>query len=164
VIDIGGQDSKVIRLDARGHVVDFAMNDRCAAGTGRFLEVMARTLDVPLAEMGAAALAATRAARISNVCTVFAESEVVGLIAGGETRPNIIQGLCRAISERVGAMVGRVGLVPPVVMTGGVALNRAVVAALEAKLEVPVAVPPLAQIIGALGAAQLAREAGRDDE
>ncbi|HWR97291.1 MAG TPA: acyl-CoA dehydratase activase, partial [Candidatus Methanoperedens sp.] len=109
VIDIGGQDSKVIRLDARGRVVDFAMNDRCAAGTGRFLEVMAQTLAVPLAGMGAAALAATRTARISNVCTVFAESEVVGLIAGGEARPNIVRGICRAIAERVGAMAGRVG-------------------------------------------------------
>ena len=158
VIDIGGQDSKVIRLDARGRVVDFAMNDRCAAGTGRFLEVMAQTLAVPLEQMGTAALEATRTARISNVCTVFAESEVVGLIAAGESRPNIVRGLCRAIAERVGAMAGRVGLVPPVAMTGGVALNRAVVAALEEKLGIPIAVPQLPQIVGALGAALLARE------
>ena len=163
VIDIGGQDSKVIRLDDRGRLADFAMNDRCAAGTGRFLEVMARTLEVPLEEMGAAALAATRAARISNVCTVFAESEVVGLIAGGETRPNIVRGLCRAIAERVGAMAARVGLAPPVMMTGGVALNRAVVAALEEKLGVPVDVPPHPQLAGALGAAWLARGAEAGD-
>ena len=93
---------------------------------------------------------------------MFAESEVVGLIAGGEARANIVLGLCRAIAERVGAMVGRVGLVPPVVMTGGVALNRAVVAALEEKLGIPIAVPPLPQIVGALGAAQLAREGEAD--
>ena len=158
VIDIGGQDSKVIRLDARGRVLDFAMNDRCAAGTGRFLEVMAATLAVPLEAMGAAALEGTGTARISNVCTVFAESEVVGLIAGGEARPNIVRGICRAIAERVGAMAARVGLAPPVAMTGGVALNRAVVAALEEKLGIPVAVPALPQIVGALGAAHLARE------
>jgi predicted CoA-substrate-specific enzyme activase len=162
VIDIGGQDSKVIRLDARGRVVDFAMNDRCAAGTGRFLEVMAQALEVPLERMGQAALEATRAARISNVCTVFAESEVVGLIAGGEPRPNIVRGLCRAIAERVGAMAGRVGIAPPVAMTGGVALNRAVVVALEEKLGIPIAVPQLPQIVGALGAALLAR-AGEAD-
>ena len=159
VIDIGGQDSKVIRLDARGRVVDFAMNDRCAAGTGRFLEVMAHALEVPLERMGAAALAATRTARISNVCTVFAESEVVGLIAGGEPRPNIVRGLCRSIAERVGAMAGHVGLAAPVMMTGGVALNRGVVAALEQQLGVPIELPALPQIVGALGAAHLARDA-----
>ncbi|HEY5999049.1 MAG TPA: acyl-CoA dehydratase activase [bacterium] len=162
VIDIGGQDSKFIRMDERGRVVDFAMNDRCAAGTGRFLEVMAQALAIPLEQMGAAVLAATGAARISNVCTVFAESEVVGLIAGGEARPNIVRGLCQAIAERVGAMAARVGVAPPLAMTGGVAQNLAVVAALEEKLGLPIAVPRLPQLVGALGAAHLARDAVAD--
>ena len=118
---------------------------------------------MPLEGMGAAALAATRTARISSVCTVFAESEVVGLIAGGEGRPNIVRGICRAIAERVGRDGRpRRRSSPPVAMTGGVALNRAVVAALEEKLGLPIAVPPLPQIVGALGAAHLAREGEAD--
>lgn len=158
IVDIGGQDSKVIRVNRSGRVVDFDMNDRCAAGTGRFLEVMAQALGISLDDMGRMAHEAEKAARISNVCTVFAESEVVSLIAAGEDRSNIIRGLCRSISERISGMIGRVGLAPPVVMTGGVALNRGVVAALEEKLAVDIRIPPEPQIIGALGAAILARE------
>ncbi len=163
VVDIGGQDSKVILIDDRGRVVDFGMNDRCAAGTGRFLEVMARSLGVPLKDLGEMALSASHPARISSVCTVFAESEVVGLIAAGEDRSNIIRGLCQAIAERIHGMVGRVGLARPVIMTGGVALNRGVVAALEEKLGVAVVVPPDPQTVGALGAALLAREGATKD-
>jgi predicted CoA-substrate-specific enzyme activase len=158
VIDIGGQDSKVIRLDARGDVEDFVMNDRCAAGTGRFLEVMARTLGLGPQEAGAIALTAPKAARISSVCTVFAESEVVGLIAAGEDRASILRGLCRSVSERVAAMAAGIDLSPPAMMTGGVARNPAVAAALGERLGMPLAVPENPQIVGALGAALLARD------
>lgn len=158
VVDIGGQDSKVIRVDARGDVEDFVMNDRCAAGTGRFLEVMARALGVDRQEAGAIALSAGSAARISSICTVFAESEVVGLIAAGEDRAAILRGLCRAVSERVAAMASGIEVRPAAMMTGGVARNCAVVAALGERLGLPLVVPENPQIVGALGAALLARE------
>lgn len=164
VVDIGGQDSKVILISPAGRVIDFSMNDRCAAGTGRFLEVMANALQIPLAEMGELAMTADRPASISNVCTVFAESEVISLISAGKKRENIIRGLCRSIAERVSSMVNRIGLDRPVAMTGGVAFNRGVVLELEQMLGTPINVPSSPQIIGALGAALLAREgAGRDD-
>lgn len=157
IIDIGGQDSKVIKVDSTGRVLDFCMNDRCAAGTGRFLEVMAASLKIPLEEMGAMAMAANKPAPISNVCTVFAESEVISLVASGAKRENIIRGLCRAISERVSAMARQVGLQEPIAMTGGVAYNGGVVMELEARLGAAIHVPSNPQIVGALGAALLAR-------
>ncbi|WP_445952053.1 acyl-CoA dehydratase activase [Thermodesulfitimonas sp.] len=158
VIDVGGQDSKVIRVNARGEVEDFAMNDKCAAGTGRFLEVMARALETDLEGLSVLAEAASKAALITSVCAVFAESEVVSLIGQGTPREEIALGLCESIAERIAALVHRVGLVEKVTMTGGVAKNRAVVAALTRRLAVPVAVPPEPQIIGALGAALIARD------
>ena len=156
VIDVGGQDSKVICLDASGRVTDFAMNDKCAAGTGRFLEVMARALETDLAAFGSMSLQAEDAAKISSLCTVFAESEVVSLIALGEERSAIIAGIHAAIGERIASMAGRVGVVEPVMMTGGVAVNKGVVRALEEKLCVKIRVPEDAQITGALGAALIA--------
>jgi len=156
VIDIGGQDSKVIALNGGGKVKDFAMNDKCAAGTGRFLEVMARALEVNLDEFGELSLQAAAPAKISSLCTVFAESEVISLIAKGEPRPNIIAGIHDAVAARVAAMANRVGLKAPIMMTGGVAKNRGVVKALEAHLG-PIAVRPEAQANGAIGAAILAR-------
>lgn len=158
VVDIGGQDSKVILVSPGGRVVDFCMNDRCAAGTGRFLEVMANSLQIPLDEMGPLALTSATPASISNVCTVFAESEVISLIAAGKKREDILRGLCRSISERVSSMVNRVGLVQPVAMTGGVALNKGVVLELAQMLGTTINVPSSPQIIGALGAALLAKE------
>jgi len=119
VIDIGGQDSKAISLDAMGAVRKFEMNDKCAAGTGRFLEVMARTLEVPLAEIGPRALAADTPAKISSTCTVFAESEVISLLAQGQTVERILAGLCLAISQRVTSLASRAGMAPRVIMTGG---------------------------------------------
>lgn len=157
VIDIGGQDSKVIRLDEQGNVVDFLMNDKCAAGTGRFLEVMAQALELPVTALGEAEREARRAAEISSMCTVFAESEVVSLIAQGVPRAEIIRGLHRAVAARTTALVSRLGLVPEVMMTGGVAKNPGVVSALSEKLGVEIFVPPEPQIVGALGAALLAR-------
>ncbi len=158
VIDIGGQDSKVIRVDARGTVEDFAMNDKCAAGTGRFLEVMARALETDLQGFSDLAAAAREAASISSVCTVFAESEVVALISRAAPREGIALGLCRAVVDRIAALVNRVGLIEDVAMTGGVAKVKSVVAGISAKLGVKVCVPPEPQITGALGAALIARD------
>lgn len=156
VIDIGGQDSKVIRLDGEGAVVDFAMNDKCAAGTGRFLEVMARALEIGIGELGVLADGARTAASISSLCTVFAESEVVSLIGQGTPRDEIARGLLESVAERTTGLVSRVGLQPEVTMTGGVANNAGVVRALSARLGVPVRVPDEPQIVGALGAALIA--------
>ena len=165
VIDIGGQDSKVIRVDRNGGVLDFAMNDKCAAGTGRFLEVMAAKLQVPLAEMGTLALASTGEVPISSVCTVFAESEVVSLIARNHPTAEIIRGLNRSIVNRVWSMVQSVGVQPEVTLCGGVAKNKGVVAFFEEKLGRRVHIPDEPQIVGAYGAALMVlRQAGRSKD
>jgi (R)-2-hydroxyacyl-CoA dehydratese activating ATPase len=158
VIDIGGQDSKVILVDDRGKVANFAMNDKCAAGTGRFLEVMARVLEVSLDDFGGMSQKALAPARISSTCTVFAESEVISLISKGESRENIIAGIHDSVAARVASLAGRVGCVEPVVMTGGVALNGGIVRAMEEKLRVSIQVLETAQLNGAIGAAVMARE------
>jgi predicted CoA-substrate-specific enzyme activase len=156
VIDIGGQDSKAIRLDEKGGVRDFAMNDKCAAGTGRFLEVMARALEVDLDAFGERSLAADKPAAISSLCTVFAESEVISLIARGEKRRNIIAGIHESVAARVVAMANRVGMEKEVMMTGGVAKNIGVVRAIESRIGDSLLVPEHAQLNGAIGAALLA--------
>jgi predicted CoA-substrate-specific enzyme activase len=156
IIDIGGQDSKAIVVDANGGVQDFAMNDKCAAGTGRFLEVMARALEVDIDDFGEVSLKADAPAKISSLCTVFAESEVISLIAKGELRENIIAGIHVSIAARVAAMAGRIGLSDPVMMTGGVAKNKGVVNAMEEKLGYPIEVSPKTQVTGAIGAALIA--------
>jgi predicted CoA-substrate-specific enzyme activase len=159
VIDIGGQDSKGIAVGRGGKVLDFVMNDKCAAGTGRFLEVMAHALQVDLDQFGELASRAGRRARISSTCTVFAESEVVTHIAAGVPREEIIAGLHESIAARVASMVGRIPLRDTVVLTGGVARNGGVVQTLEEKLNRRVFVPELAQLAGAIGAALIARDA-----
>jgi len=156
IIDIGGQDSKAIALDDTGRVKDFAMNDKCAAGTGRFLEVMARALEVDLDAFGEISLKADQPAAISSLCTVFAESEVISLIARGECRENIIAGIHESIGSRVVSMAKRVGIVEPLMMTGGVARNVGVVQALEKKAGCQVRVSAHAQVNGAIGAALIA--------
>ena len=156
VIDIGGQDVKGIATGKNGKVLDFVMNDKCAAGTGRFLEVMARALEVDLDQFGALSLDAKRRAKISSTCTVFAESEVVTHIASGVPREEIIAGIHESIAARVVSMVRRISLRDAVVLTGGVAQNVGVVQLLEEKLDRPVVVPSLAQVAGAIGAALLA--------
>ena len=158
IIDIGGQDSKAIRVDARGLVANFVMNDKCAAGTGRFFEVMARALEVQLEEMGELSLRAEKALDVSNTCTVFAESEVISLIAEGHSKENIIAGLHLAIAKRIVGLVERVGITEKVVMTGGVAKNIGVVSAIESLLGVTILIPEEPQIVGALGAALVAAE------
>ena len=156
VIDIGGQDSKVIALGPDGKVTNFSMNEKCAAGTGRFLEVMAHAMQVELKDFGPLALSASQSARISSMCTVFAESEVVSHIASGKPREEIIAGIHEAIAARVSAMARQVGVSDLVMMTGGVALNVGMVKALEEKLGHKILVHPDAQFTGALGAALLA--------
>ena len=159
VIDIGGQDSKAIAVDQSGSVKDFAMNDKCAAGTGRFLEVMAKALEVELGHFGQFSINANQPSKISSLCTVFAESEVISLISKGEKRENIIAGIHESIAARVVAMAGRTGLKAPIMMTGGVAKNIGVVKALEKKLGQPIEVSPQSQVTGAIGAALLAQRA-----
>jgi len=156
VIDIGGQDSKAIVIDESGTVKDFAMNDKCAAGTGRFLEVMARAMEINLSDFGEFSLQAENPAKISSLCTVFAESEVISLISLGEKRENIIAGIHESISSRVMAMAGRIGITAPVMMTGGVAMNIGVVKALEEKSGKKIEVSEKAQVAGAIGAAIIA--------
>ncbi len=161
VIDIGGQDSKVIAVGKNGRATDFAMNDKCAAGTGRFLEVTARALQLDLAGLGEISAHSTRDVPISSICTVFAESEVITLVAEGAERADIVAGLHRAIAGRVSAMVKRVGPNPVVAFAGGVAKNSGVRRALEQVLGLTLVVPPEPQIVGALGAALIARDGER---
>ena len=158
IIDIGGQDSKVIKIDELGKVADFAMNDKCAAGTGRFLEKTAGALGVSLDDIGGAACAAQEDITISSMCTVFAESEVVSLIADGRSEADILNGLCLAVARRNEALLKRVGAEPPYMMTGGVARNEGVVKAFESLLGAKVFVPDEPELAGALGAAIFASE------
>ncbi|NLW91780.1 MAG: 2-hydroxyglutaryl-CoA dehydratase [Syntrophomonadaceae bacterium] len=157
IIDIGGQDSKVIRIGERGQVVDFSMNDKCAAGTGRFLQVMATALGLDVSELGAAEDPAQRLP-ISSMCTVFAESEIIGLMAKGNPKGGIVAGLHQSVGKRVAAMAKRLGIKEPIAFTGGVAINQGVKRALEEELGAPVMVSEACQYTGALGAALLALE------
>ncbi|MBW1852772.1 MAG: 2-hydroxyglutaryl-CoA dehydratase [Deltaproteobacteria bacterium] len=161
VIDIGGQDSKVIRVGDGGNVLDFTMNDKCAAGTGRFLEVMADKLQVSLDEMGPLSLNAGGEVGISSICTVFAESEVVSLVAQNHPKNEVIRGLHRAVVNRVWSMVKAIGVHGAVTMSGGVAKNSGVVGLIEERLGQPIHVHSEPQIVGALGAALLAKDGKR---
>lgn len=158
IIDIGGQDSKVIRLDGEGNVVNFLMNDKCAAGTGRFLELMARTLEISMEEMSQIGLEWKEEIVISSMCTVFAESEVVSLIAQNKSRGDIIHGLNQSVAARTAALCRRLGGEPNYMMTGGVSKNRGVVEAIQRELGVELLVSDQAQLNGALGAALFALE------
>jgi predicted CoA-substrate-specific enzyme activase len=189
VIDIGGQDMKVISVNERGKPSDFLMNDKCAAGTGRFLEVTARALGLEIGELSALAVSSAAPARINSMCTVFAESEVISLLARGATKTDVAAGLVESIAERIAGMVRKLGVdlktesrnsansestdpvqrpvlgasssdgcMPILVMTGGGALNPALVESVSRRLACPIAVPPHAQLAGALGAALFARD------
>ena len=157
IIDIGGQDSKVIGLDDNGNVTNFVMNDKCAAGTGRFLEVMAGVLGVEISEMGSVSLLGQDPCQISSTCTVFAESEMVSLRAEGRSREDIIAGIHKALARRVAIMGAPVGFKKDVVFTGGVAKNVGIKKALEDELGLEILIPEEPQIVGALGAALLAQ-------
>jgi predicted CoA-substrate-specific enzyme activase len=156
-IDIGGQDAKCMKID-KGKLVDFVMNDKCAAGTGRFLEVTAATLGIGLENMGNISLKATKKIQISNLCTIFAQQEVVALLSRGEKVEDIIAGLHDALASRVAALVHRLKIEPDVVLTGGVAKNIGIVKAMEEILGCELLVPEEPLLTGAMGAAILAKE------
>lgn len=159
VIDIGGQDSKLIRLDEKGRVRDFVMNDRCAAGTGRFLEVVARQLHLDIRELDEVAMKATVPSVINSMCVVFAETEIIGLLASGESPENILAGVQISIATRISSMAGR-QIKDPIVFTGGVAMLPGMVRILGNMLGHPITMPENPQMTGALGAAILASKKG----
>lgn len=155
ILDIGGQDSKAIALNDAGRVVKFEMNDRCAAGTGKFLEIMAQTLGYSLDQFGTEALRSTGDIRINSMCTVFAESEVISLLAKGESRQDIALGLHRSVVRRAAGMLKRVSVKKPILFAGGVALNPCMQNLLESMLDTSILIPESPQMVGALGAALL---------
>ena len=158
VIDIGGQDSKVIGIGENGRVTNFVMNDKCAAGTGRFLEVMALALGVDIGEMGDLYFASKKKVEVSSMCTVFAESEVISLFAQGHEKADIAAGIANSIGRRMMGMVGQVGLRERAMMSGGVAKNPGVVRTIEERIETKLLVAEEPQIVGAIGAAIIASE------
>ena len=156
VVDIGGQDLKAIRIGKGGALDNFLMNDKCAAGTGRFLEVMARVLELDVSELAEKSRGAAKTIKISSTCTVFAESEVISQLALNANIGELIAGIHESVAVRAASLIRRLGLLLPLVMTGGVALNAGVVAALEKELGNRIIVSPIAQLNGAYGAAILA--------
>jgi len=155
VIDIGGQDVKILRVE-NGAMTNFQMNDKCAAGTGRFLDVMARVLEVDVNDLGTLGAKSTKEVAISSTCTVFAESEVISQLAQGTDKCDIINGIHKSVAGRVAGLAHRVGVQDDVVMTGGVAQNSGVVNALQEQLGHTIHTSPLTQYVGALGAALFA--------
>lgn len=158
VLDMGGQDTKAIRVNSRGDVLDFCMNDKCAAGTGRFLGAASIALNIPLDQLGPTALNADKPVRISTTCTVFAESEVLSWLGKGKKIEDILWGVHQSIASRSIGLLRRVGIEPEVTFTGGVAKNVAMIKALEERLELKLNVSPESHFMGALGAALFALE------
>jgi predicted CoA-substrate-specific enzyme activase len=158
IIDIGGQDTKGIQIDGDGKVVEFVMNDKCAAGTGRFLDVMAHALGMRVEDLAAVSQQSTAQVKISSMCTVFAESEVVSLVAKGVPAPDIVQGIHRAVAERSIILLKKMRFSQPIAMSGGVANNKGLVSSLEEKLQTTLKIPEHPQIMGAFGAAALAQK------
>lgn len=166
VVDIGGQDVKALALGPGGRLLDFVMNDKCAAGTGRFLELMARVLGVTPSELSELAAQAVEPVPISNICAVFAESEVISHLAAARSRADICAGVHRSVAKRTAGLLKRMrgaGIAGSMAMTGGVAANTDLVRRLEEELGAPVAVPPDAQAAGALGAALFAADIKHGD-
>lgn len=164
IIDIGGQDAKVLKLNQQGDLLNFVMNDKCAAGTGRFLDVMAHVLEVKIDQLGELSKQSENAAVISSTCTVFAESEVISHLANGEARPDIAAGIHRSIAKRISGLVHRAGIENDVIMTGGVARNSGVVKMMEDVLKVPLKIPEIPQFTGSLGAALFAYETAKSEK
>ncbi len=158
VLDMGGQDCKAIRCDDQGRLLNFVMNDKCAAGTGRFLELMAKVMELPLEDIGELSLQAKEEIRISSTCAVFGKSEVASLLRQGRKKPDILAGLHTAISDRVYTLLRRVGVTPDFAITGGIAKNIGMVRRLEEKVGLKALLPEEPQIAGALGAALFARD------
>lgn len=153
VIDIGGQDVKILKIDKNGRLLNFIMNDKCAAGTGRFLDVMANVLEIKVSDIGELSIKSKHDVNISNTCTVFAESEVISHLAAGIEKEDICAGICKSIAKKVSGLAKRIGIENELVMTGGVANNKAVVRELENELGVKITIPEIPQLAGALGAA-----------
>jgi len=153
VLNLGAESNRAVRISPDGRATAFATNDKCAAGSGRFLELMARVLEVPLEEMGELALSADSRAEVSSRCAVFAESEVISHIHRGVPRAEILAGIHAAVVDRIVELAGRIEVEPEVAVTGGLALNRALLAELESRLGLPLLVPPEPRLVGALGAA-----------
>lgn len=153
IIDIGGQDAKVISLSSNGLMENFLMNDKCAAGTGRFLDVMANILQIPIQELGFYAESSRTPASISSTCTVFAESEVISQLANGANTADLVAGICASVANRTASLVKRLNVIPAVCMSGGVAQNAGVRNALERAIGQPILFSQNAQLFGALGAA-----------
>jgi len=158
ILDMGGQDCKAIRCDEEGRLENFAMNDKCAAGTGRFLELMARVLGLSLDELGEVSLEATSEVMINSTCAVFAKSEVTSLVREGKERADVLAGLHSAIAARVYNLLRGVGVEPDLVITGGIGKNVGVVRKIEERVGLKALLPEEPQIVGALGAALIARE------
>lgn len=158
VIDIGGQDTKALKISEKGHLLAFQMNDKCAAGTGRFLDVMAKVLNVDIRELGTLSARAQKPVSISNTCTVFAESEVISQLSSNADIADIVAGIHNSVAKRVAGMALRLGRPTAVAMSGGGALNTGAVRAMERELACPIQVHPFCQSAGAIGAAILAWE------
>jgi len=158
VVDMGGQDTKAIRVNATGEIIDFCMNDKCAAGTGRFLGAASTALDIPLGELGEVAMRAERAVKISTTCTVFAESEVLSWLGKGKKIEDILAGVHQSIAARSIGLLRRVGIDPEVTFTGGVAKNIGMIDALNRGMNLKVNVSPDSHFMGALGAALFAMD------
>ncbi|MBM4403651.1 MAG: 2-hydroxyglutaryl-CoA dehydratase [Candidatus Cloacimonetes bacterium] len=156
IIDIGGQDAKIITLDSHGGVNDFVMNDKCAAGTGRFLEMTAMRLHCTCDELADLAAYRDQDISLTTTCVVFAESEIIGLVATGQTAPNIAHAVHTSIARRIHTQMAALAILEPIVFTGGVALNRDIGLCLERELQIPILSPPDPEITAALGAAILA--------
>lgn len=161
VLDIGGQDTKAIRIGDAGEVTDFSMNDKCAAGTGRFLGAASFALELPLSELGPLALKSTKPIKITTTCTVFAETEIIGHLAKGYRPEDVLMGMHHSIATRCASLVRRVGLAPEVTFTGGVSRNLAMVALLQEVLGTPLNVSAQGQFMGAIGAGLYALDNAR---
>jgi predicted CoA-substrate-specific enzyme activase len=158
IIDIGGQDSKAINVDATGRVMNFIMNDKCAAGSGRFIEVIADSLGISLQEVGKVSLKSVAPATISNICTIWAQQEVASSLAEGVSIPDLLAGVHRSLADRVARMVRRIKVEKEVVLTGGGGKNEGLHHALEEQLGCEILLPPEPLITGALGAALLGKD------
>ena len=158
IIDIGGQDIKALQVNSQGRLSNFVMNDKCAAGTGRFLDVMARVLDVPVTSLEALSAQSSHPVDISNICTVFAESEVISHLSAGAAICDIVAGIHYSVARRVASLAMRIGVIEPVAMSGGVALNSGVVNAVSEELHCPVHTHKDSQLAGAYGAALIGWE------
>ena len=158
VLDMGGQDCKAIKCDGQGKLLNFAMNDKCAAGTGRFFELIAKVMDLPLSDIGEISLKTSDEVRMSSTCAVFGKSEVASLLRQGRNKADILGGVHTAVSDRIVTLLRRVGITPDFAITGGIARNTGVVRRVEQRVGLKALIPEEPQIIGALGAALFARD------